>query len=221
MMTWAKADDCQHFAAQNDSSEMNPYNSLKTFESQTHIIDYSTLHLVGELFVKHKLHRTFGICLLHRHQELAPGYIMVHSPIPPESDMCRSEKKGQRQIFPHAFCLNKQKQFWSFEYSDAPRSMPEDTFLIESAQLFWNLGLQEVLGISNIAPQRQVLFERLLANGDGTISSPEMSDAIEGSVTTEWAFCEEQNGFSICALRQCTDTEAGHKRDDKSRSAAI
>ena len=214
MLERSKLGTWQFLAPQSISPECNPYNSLKTFEGQTHIIDPSLLRSVGEVFVKHKLHQAFGICLVHRHQELAPGYTMVHSPIPPESYICRSEKVGQRQLFPHAFCLNDQEQFWPFEYSDAPSSMPEATFLVESAQLFWKLGVQEVLGISNITPQRRVLFESLLTNGEGTISTPEVIDTVTGSVTTEWAFFEEEDGISIRALRQCTDTEAGHKRDD-------
>ena len=113
--------ECDRNATPNTMlSKTNPssrqYNSIPRFEDQVHSIPFTHLLLVAEIFVKHKMHLSFGVGLLHRHQGIEPNHMMVSTDKGP-AVVCEMQLLDDGQsVAPCSFYLNDDGIFYPFEY---------------------------------------------------------------------------------------------------------
>lgn len=195
----------------------NSYNAIATFSEQDYDISPSELHNLGTIFVKHKSHTMFGVTLIHRHDCLPPGVVMVHSEMQHGADICRIEEYGARPQYPCAYHLTSQDNFEPFEYSETPSHPPDKAFLSEVASFLQGKNLERTLGITQLSKFKTPLIETILQDGHGTIarqSQTELDACSADIVITEWGFSEEATQIHVRALKACTITDAGsHKRE--------
>lgn len=187
------------------------YNRIPFFEEQQHTVDLEVLHTLGHVFVKHHLQDQFGICLLHRHQELRLGHAMTYHTNDQGDDICQEEEVGLHERYPCSFFLDESRSFLPFEYSRKPVQPAKDSFLDELAQRLLYFGIQDVLGFTYLAPSRRPMYETILPDGQGTISTKldcEIDLNASNSVVTEWAVLEEGDGIRMRAMKACVKDEA-------------
>ena len=191
------------------------YSRMRTFQDQRHSIDQSMLQSITEIFVKHHAHHQFGVILLHRHQDLRPGCVMVHTRTLLDQDICSMEPWGSRELYPISFCLDSQKEFVPIEFSSTPATDPNLDFLSDMRSFLYENDLHEVLGISHLSPAERPWIEHLLPNGQGTISTllgKEIESSGQAITATAWAFYPRSTGISVKVYKACVETESGgHK----------
>lgn len=62
----------------NTLLQASAFNSIRTFEEQDKNVDMEKLKAIAAIFVQHGMHSQFGAGLLHRHDKLDEGNLMVH-----------------------------------------------------------------------------------------------------------------------------------------------
>ncbi|RPB02465.1 hypothetical protein L873DRAFT_1802436 [Choiromyces venosus 120613-1] len=194
------------------------FNSIAAFEHQNTILDNNTLHKIAEIFVRHDMHHNFGAGILHRHQTLNDGQVMVHTKRTNEIDVCEiktiDEITGE-DLMPNSLFLNRQQKFQAFEYDIGRQAFQVDEkFASELRDFLVANGLKERIAIIPNPAMDGGLgdsIELMLPNGSGTIriplksADPEMLDKATDGITTGWSFtCNDQgiiecNGGTTCA----------------------
>lgn len=192
------------------STGSSGYNSVDLFEEQIHTMKENVLQSIGSVFQKHNHHRNFGLGLLHRHHELAPGNVMAFETLNPVTVVCRMEPIGRRQLFPASYYLNNEGTFVPFEYTDMPAPGPKEAFLSEMTSVLRESQLERVLAITSLSPMSVPSVEMLLDDNTGTISTKVDGDinCIDG-VVTEWEFVENGEVLNVRVLKKCTQNRAG------------
>lgn len=198
------------------------YNGLCAIDHQLKAVERldfpEILWSIAHILRRHDAHVDFGICLLHRHHDLASDKVMVHSCDLPGEDICKMEGRGKRQVFPHAYQHHCQyDDFVPYEFSSTPTPIPAKPLLLEIAALLHSQNLCQLVGLFHIASQGGPWTERVLCDEEeeqGTIATQLARNEFlsQNDIVTEWVLRDGLGSVELLAYRGCTDTEAGHKR---------
>jgi hypothetical protein len=189
------------------------YNHIKCFEEQR-TIGQKQLSALAELYVRAKMHHSYGAGILHRHIPLRDGHIMVHTLCDDDIDICKAESVtglDYDNITPHSLYLNSKGQFQAYEYDSGvktPRLLPSIEFLRQLRSFLVENHLTDLVAVL-AEDGRQNSVEFLLPNEQGMICIP-YKDVYGGidmgrSVITGWKFCEEPDGRILCVERNECD----------------
>ncbi|KAF2151477.1 hypothetical protein K461DRAFT_322717 [Myriangium duriaei CBS 260.36] len=173
------------------------YNGLPDIDDQP-IQTGQALSAIGALFVKYKVHDSFGLALLHKHFEMQPGEIMVHnelvcSPLPLEAAAATTGR---------SFFL-QDGGFQAYEYEqdqvcETDPTMPNEGFLNELRSHLLEAGLGRTLALTRVNHDLPLLMEA--CGPDRThVCAPVVDEDclhVEDSRDTSWRF-EEDRGSSI------------------------
>lgn len=186
------------------------YNQIRDFSEQQHDVDRSLLASLGEIFLKHQVHESFGVTLLHRHENLLSGCVMVHTLTPERADLCTMQRWGERELYPSSFFMDSHDCFVPFEFSIASCPEPDAHFLSELRSYFTSHNLAQLLGITRIIPSEKLWIERGLLGG-GTIAT-ECTKFDSSAVDTSWRFLDDCGVPRIKTLQKCeTPPLGGHR----------
>ena len=75
-------------AVQSSIFDTAAFNGIKGFEEQDKAIDMATLKAITAIFVEHNMHTKLGAGLLHRHNILQEGSVMLYELNISEADVC-------------------------------------------------------------------------------------------------------------------------------------
>jgi hypothetical protein len=178
------------------------YKNIKSFEEQQ-AINQDHLRGLGEIYVRTKMHDSYGAGVLHRHDvPVREGFVMVHTRYDNDIDICKPENvrdsNCHNDIVHHSFFLNSKDQFQAYEYAcGPPRPLPSTDFLY---QLRSFLVENELTGVVAILAEdtHQDSVEFLLPDKQGMICVPRKA-AYEGlddtgsSVITGWKFYKDSD----------------------------
>lgn len=196
------------------------YNSVATFDEQDHTPRHADLESLAKLFIKHGAHAHFGISLLHRHELLAHGTVMVQSSATFEDTLltrCQAEPWGRQPLLPCTFLFHEQHGFLPLEYTiptPAEYSLIMDgAFLDELANFLVHNKLQRVFGLARRSTPGLFWAEYALGSGAGTIAISTNFTQSESHVVTEWAFEERGDEAVVYETKTCEkDSSAAHSR---------
>ena len=204
------------------------YNSIKCFEEQQ-TISQDHLRAIAEIYVRTRMHHSYGAGILHRHVALSKGYVMVHARCDNDIDVCKAENVRDldcHSIIPHSFFLNSKGQFQAYEYDTGVRPLPDTAFLYQLRSFLVENQLTSLVAIL-AEDTRQDSVEFLLPDEQGMVCVPrkEVYDGIDGirpSVITGWKFCEESDGRIECRERRSCDPQGDgqHKVNDATTPTA-
>lgn len=167
---------------------------------------------IARIFSEHGAHLNFGMALLHRHHDLPSGHAMVHTPDGPDTDICRMERWGAREIFPSSYQLVRDG-FLPYEFTSERAPLPPTGFLAELATFLRNHGLSTLVAIAHLSPQGERWLEN--TTDDGTIStrlSGEIHSWPTNHIITEWYIRHDEESIKMIASKACVDEPAGHRR---------
>ena len=189
------------------------YNRVREISQQHQVVDKFMLRLAGNIFVKHQMDRTLGLALLHRHQKLEPGFVMVHTESAADEDLCMMHALDKSKLYPFSFFMGSQSTFRPQEFSTSPHSTPSDSFLSDMGLFLRKHNLEQVLSITHISSPEELWIERQLPNGKGTIAKRvEADDHVGDGVVTVWGFGLDGSRVKVTPLRKCeTAQSGGHK----------
>lgn len=192
------------------------YNHIPEFWAQQHQVQPQLLQAVGAIFIKHGVHQTFGLVLLHRHEILHPGFVMVHTLTAEREDIGGMQAWKAQELYPSSFFINSHHHFVPCEFSTAKGVVPDPKFLSELQTYFTAHDLTRLLGVAHIVQTEKVWVEREFSGG-GTIATEEDEEGSDG-VITFWQFLDNAKGVRIKVLRKCeTGPFGGHKVTEASR----
>lgn len=221
------------------------YNSIRRIECQLQWLSKARAALLelARIFVKHLVHDKFSIILIHRHQDMKPGYVMVGEWIDEDTLHTAIERDGIRNTYPSAYLVEKTGGLAAFEFSTSQTCPPPEPFAAEVRNYILQRGLEEILGLGASAPSSSEWLERLLDDDRGTVAKPMRHDMDDehrtNSVVTEWSIdrihpCEEpkhkaphgldtprgsevltemQTDIQVGPRTRCIVTYAGHKQE--------
>ena len=173
------------------------YNGIRHFDLQVHFVPPNHLRGVGKILIKHEMHLKFAAALLHRHEDLRAGSVMVRSNPDADTDICRmrpiKDESCCETLSPCAFYLNSARSFQAFEYHYADDdSVPTEDFLEDLRSFLYAHQLHDVIALTRAPPGRQQWVESLLSDGRGTVARryiPVKDDFCSATGTiTEWTF---------------------------------
>ena len=78
-----------------------------------------TLKAIAAIFVEHNMQAKLGAGLLHRHEKLQEGSVMLHEAKTSGADVCLPKALSSvdvTQMTPHSWFLNREGLFQAFEY---------------------------------------------------------------------------------------------------------
>lgn len=101
MFSNPKYNEIQDVEIQNEKLKALPIESLQ--DSLFHI------------FNDHNAQHDFGLALVHRHYDLRPGHIMVHSRDEQARDVCRAEQMREQDVYPRSYYIH-QGEFVPYEF---------------------------------------------------------------------------------------------------------
>ena len=121
------------------------------------------------------MHLKFGAFLLHRHNELRVGNVMVQTNPDPETEICGMEpledNSSQGSPSPCSFYMDAARYFKVFEYKEGPdMALPGEEFLEEFGLFLHIHQLGDVIGLSTLLPGEEQWVETVLADGQGTVA---------------------------------------------------
>lgn len=91
------------------------YNRIPELLKQTHNVNHTILHEAGCVFVKHQVQQDFGLALLHRHQSLDPGCVMVHTKNEEQDHLCAMEPFDSEMLYAESFFVGSEGKMIPFE----------------------------------------------------------------------------------------------------------
>jgi hypothetical protein len=192
------------------------YNRIKTMEEQCHEIQTPMLESLAKLFRDHQADHDFGICLLHRHQTIAPGYVMVHTRERAGRDICAVEPVGSRPQYACAFYLDED-QIRAYEFSSTPQVIPGIDFTRAFSSFIDRNHLQDKLGFCCLVPSEMPWIE-LVHDDEQEMISVQVPTwnkfaATQGDVT-EWGFLWNGHEIECREHKKCIRPEGGgHKKE--------
>lgn len=200
------------------NSPAQRYNRIKHIDEQCldwHLlIPDEVLQQIGEIFHASQSHKDFGLALLHRHGQIPPECVMVHSQDGLQRDICDIEVAGMRQIFPSAYLLDD-SQFFPFEFSSVENPTPNSALLQKLAELLRAHHLEKILGVSRIPSDDTLWLEEVALDGKRLVAemAPREPDDFNARfVQTEWAIRRREDKYVLRALKGCQKPEVGgHK----------
>ncbi|KAJ5712955.1 uncharacterized protein N7483_010136 [Penicillium malachiteum] len=183
------------------------FNTIKTFEEQEKEVDKATLAAIANIFVRHNMHMKLGAGLLHRHETLQNGTLMIHEIQTGESDICTPKTLmsiDADKIIPNSWFLNQNGLFQAFEYNaNGEATHLEAEFASELALFLKTHGLQNRISIIPNPADRENFIEFTHPSGRGTISVPlrlisEQEVETSEPVITGWSFHVNEFGVVEC-----------------------
>lgn len=195
-------------------SSSQEYNKIKLFEEQVHFLHSTILEALGELYVRHHAHIWYGVSILHRHHDLSPGNIWVHSNPDPNTDICSMVNQTSSAVTPSSFHLTPSYGFQPFEYDRRPdRPVPNEPFLAELNSFLSKHALGDTIAICGISSNKDDRWvESLRSNGTISHRVPEYQFRARYGVITGWRFNEGDRGVEYQAIAKCEELESGGHR---------
>ena len=178
------------------------YNVVRHFDVQDHHVPAHILLGIGEILIKHGMHRHLRPFLLHRHEVLRTGMIMVHAYPDANTETCHmlpfEDYAGTQLISPSSFRLNDANEFEVFEFIEGslPLTIREECWKELGVFITVNQ-LRETIGFARAAESMSCWYESLRPDGLGTVArrldgKMEEEWALTG-IVTEWALFETNN----------------------------
>ncbi|PVH70790.1 hypothetical protein DL98DRAFT_504276 [Cadophora sp. DSE1049] len=197
------------------------YNSIKSFEEQQTITS-SHLGAIAEIYVRARMHHSYGAGILHRHFALRKGDVMVHTRCENDVDLCTAENLenlDRHSLRPHSFLLNSKGRFQAYEYDTGLghlRPLPDTAFLHQLRDFLVENQLTSLVAIL-AEDNRQDSVEFLLPDRQGMICVPRQdsdggSDGVGPSVITGWKFFESDGRIECRARRACESQGDGQHK---------
>ena len=194
------------------------YNLIECLESQIHCDPIPHLERLGRIFVGHKAQRDHGISLLHRHDNLLPGHVMLYTRPCVEVITCKMEEveyieREAPDAVPCSFYLDSGRRFQSFEYArNLDHVYLHDQFLEEVADYLTRHNLSRVFGIAQIWPDFATgrWVETLRHEARGIVGHLHLeTQPAESGIVTEWRFVESTGTIIPMATKECITTKEG------------
>lgn len=187
------------------------FNRIKTFEEQEKAFNPRILQGIADIFVQNHMHHQYGAGILHRHQELEDGCVMVHTERNVDIDVCQSMSLRDldvTQLAPTSLFLNEEGNFQGFEYSiDGQKMELGKGFASQLRDFLVANQLQKVVAVvskpSIVSDRSHDSIEFMHPTGNGTVRIPrQQAGAADGDTTdpvlTEWTFSKNQQGIVEC-----------------------
>lgn len=186
------------------------FNGIRTFEEQNWALNPRVLKAIAEIFVQNQMHHQYKAGILHRHQELEEGCVMIHTERSVDIDVCQSKSLSDldvTQLVPTSLFLNENHIFQGCEYDINGEEMELDLeFASQLREFLVANQLEKVITvIPNIAIDSGLhdSIEFMHPNGNGTIRIPsQQADAVDDHATdpviTEWSFSQNEQGIVEC-----------------------
>jgi len=186
------------------------FNGIRPFEEQNELVDNNTLKAIAAIFVEHQMHKQLGAGLLHRHETITEGNIMLHEHQPSKADICQPTSLSsvdKVKLVPEAWFLNEDGSFQGYEYNaDGQNTEFKPAFAAQLREFLVARGLEKQISIvsrpaANEAMNKPIEFSH--PSGSGTISVPIASVSNEQlkdvkPVTTSWNFDVNELGIIEC-----------------------
>ena len=126
--------------------------------------------------------------LTHRHNNLPPGYRMVHRKPDPDTDVCKVERLDHLGDLSPSHIAFAGDRAIDCDFRQGLHSrQPGEELLRDVGSYLCDSGLNNRLGLSVLQSPTDRWVEYLLADGQGTIAWRHADDSVHG-VPTEWAF---------------------------------
>ncbi len=206
-------------AVDRDILHASTFNTIKPFEEQEKAVDDDILTTIAKIFVQNKMHHRYGAGILHRHQELKDGSVMVHTVRNAEIDICQMQSLNSldvSRLVPNSLFLNNEHNFQAFEYDiDGPDTAFDNKFMAHLRDFLIANSLEKLIAIiPNPAVDGGLddSVEFMHLNGRGTVRVPRQAgvDATE-PVVTGWSFHENEQGIIECKGNNvCSPKVNGH-----------
>ncbi|KAL9124570.1 MAG: hypothetical protein Q9217_006109 [Psora testacea] len=186
------------------------YNDIRTFEEQDTSLNPRMLKNIADIFVQNQMHNHYRAGLLHRHQELEEGCVMVHTERSVDIDVCQSKSLSDldvTQLVPTLLFLNENLVFQGCEYYINGEEIELDIKFASQLREF--LVVHQLEKVVALIPKLVTdsglhdSIEFMHPNGNGTIRIPRRhADTTDGHATdpviTEWSFSKNEQGIVEC-----------------------
>ncbi len=172
--------------------EASMFNRIKTFEEQEKAFNPRTLQSIADIFVRNQMHHQYGAGILHRHQELEEGCVMVHTERNVDIDVCQSRNLSDldvTQLAPISLFLNEEGNFQGFEYGiNGQKTELGDDFASQLRDFLFANQLQKVVAVVSKLPMVgdccHDSIEFIHPTGNGTVRiSRQQAGAADGDTT--------------------------------------
>ena len=218
-----------------DVLEASIFNKIKTFEEQEKALNPHVLQAIADIFIQNQVHHQYGAGILHRHQELEEGCVMVHTERNVDIDVCQSISLSDldvTQLTPTSLFLNEEGNFQGFEYGiNGQKTEFGDEFASQLRDFLVANQLQKLVAvISKLSMAGDCChdsIEYIHPTGNGTVRIPQQQaggadEHITDPVLTEWTFSTNEQGIIECKGNNvCSPQNNGKHRvfvDSKLRS---
>jgi len=183
------------------------FNGIRTFEEQNELVDNITLKAIAAIFVEHQMHKKLSAGLLHRHDTIKEGNVMVHEHQPSNVDVCQPKSLSgvdNATLVPEAWFLNANGSFQAYEYNTEGQHIElKPAFAAQLHDFLVTRGLEKQISILSRPADDDKAIEFSHPSGSGTISIPLATASNEQledikPVTTSWNFDVNELGIIEC-----------------------
>lgn len=187
------------------------FYNIKTFEEQETALNPRVLQAIADIFVQNQMHNQYGAGILHRHQVLEEGCVMVHTKRSAEIAVCQSKSVNDldvTQLVPTSLFLNEERNFQGLEYGINGEKIELGNKFAYQLRAF--LIANQLERIIAVIPKLAIdggdchdSIEFMHPSGNGTVRIPRQqagsadSDITE-PVITEWGFSKNKQGIIQC-----------------------
>lgn len=201
----------------NSAPTVDQYNRVKLFENQVHFVDQRHLLRVGQIYVRHGMHTKFDIGLLHRHSQLQPGHLMLHSRQGANINTCKMtslDACASVDIAPCSYNLNSDYLFQPLDYYEGVNTNnPPEEFLRDIRTYLCDHDLDDIICLLVGEMHGTFWREYQLPDGTGTVSYGCKEEQIynynEGGVVTSWNITLLNGEIKIRARQVCDPRPKG------------
>ncbi|MCJ1386619.1 hypothetical protein MMC17_009745 [Xylographa soralifera] len=186
------------------------YNDIRAFEEQDQALNPRVLKAIAEIFVRNQMQHRYSAGILHRHQKIEEGCVMVHTERSVDFDVCQSKSLNDldiSQLVPSSLFLNQNQIFQACEYDINGQEMELDhAFASQLRDFLVEYQLEKVIAlipsvVADGGPHDSIEF--MQPDGNGTIRIPRHhADAANFGTTnpiiTQWSFSENAQGIVEC-----------------------
>lgn len=198
------------------------YNCIPFLEQQSPAISDDLLTEFGRLLINYNLHQHWGLAKLHRHLELPPQHVMVHTRPSPSVDICRPSDLQDTQLsllLPNSLLLNQDKLFQAYEYEVGVERLALDVnFLDDLRRLLLSHRLESHIALAKAAgPRLANSLETMLVDKNGMTCGTRLDpykekicgQTGENNLVTGWMFCQRGSGIEVVMVKKCVQDLSG------------
>ncbi|KAK0629984.1 hypothetical protein B0T17DRAFT_506495 [Bombardia bombarda] len=188
----------------------NVSNNLPQPEDQPELSD-TTLKNLGELFVRHDAHGTFGIHLLHAHFQVPEGNVLygIQVQVSGNSESCwtkpvSAEELATKPIHGHVFHLQPNGAFVPYEFQEGeapPKAVKTPkVFFQELAEFLHFNNLAGLVALQLLDGPRGRTNTELLVGPESTLmmDTKDVLGLDPAQITTGWFFQVGEDGVISC-----------------------